>query len=215
MAHSGEAVTVSSGIGMTCNPYKGLVFRLAWSGSRVGISTSIGAEVALELWPRLLRPILLRPSFAPIFFQPLLCELAALWRPPGDVLNSQSETGGVVGGVIGSFEAGEGVFTLPSVSPRSADSLDDEVELLGSLVHGMLSMGKKPTFGDRLASSELDEKSLGMRSRDRACLGSCSSAQSWCVVTDARNGPSTESFISSYTIRTASSNSDGSGGTGV
>ncbi len=125
--------------------------------------------MALE-WPRLLRPILFRPSFAPIFFQPPLC-----W-PKALALNAQSDMGGVVGGVMGSFPVGDGVLTLPSVSPpRSAASLVDEAELLGSLVQGMLSMGRKPIFGDRLDSSELDEKSLGIRRRERACLASCSS----------------------------------------
>jgi hypothetical protein len=123
--------------------------------------------VVLELWPRLLRLILLRPSLAPIFFQPLL----AFWRPPGEVLNPQSAMGGVVGGVMGSFPVGDGVLALSSVSPpRSAGSLDDDAELLGSLVQGMLSIGRKPIFGDRLESSEVD-KSLGIRSLDRA-LGS-------------------------------------------
>lgn len=63
---------------MTCNPYKGLVFRLGWSGSRVETLTPTGTDVALELWPRLARLILLKPSLAPTFFQPLLCELVAL-----------------------------------------------------------------------------------------------------------------------------------------
>jgi hypothetical protein len=155
----------------------------------------------VALWPRLLRPILLRPSFAPTFFQPLLCELMAFWRLPGEVPKAQSDIGGVVGGVIGSFAVGDGVFALSSVSPlRSAGSLDDEAELLGSLVHGMLSIGRKPILGDPLESSVFGESSLVTRCRDRICLASCVSPPvrpSWCAVTDARNGPSTESFMSS------------------
>ena len=83
------------------------------------------------------------------------------------MLNPQSEVGGVVGGVIGSFAVGDGVFALSSVSPRSPVSLDDEAELLGSLAHGMLSIGKKPARADRPDSSELE---LGDQSRDRDCL---------------------------------------------
>lgn len=184
---------------MTCNPYKGLVFRLAWSDSRFGISpTPAGADVALELCPRLLRLILPRPSLAPTFFQPLLCELAALRceGAEGEV-NSQSETGGVVGGVIGSDDAADGVVMLLSVSPRSAGSLDDVEEPLGSVVHGMLNMGKKPALGDRFVSSETEDPSRGVRSRDRGRPSSFSSVQSCCGATEARNGPRTESFISS------------------
>lgn len=158
---------------MTCNPYKGLVFHLPWSASLVEISAAGPAEVILELWPRLLRLILFRPSFAPTFFHPLLCALRALWSPAGDVWNAQSEVGGVVGGVIGSFSVEGGVLPLSSESPTawSAVSLDDEAEPLGSLVHGMLSMGRKPVLDDRLDSSELDdEDSLGFQSRDSPCL---------------------------------------------
>jgi hypothetical protein len=133
-----------------------------------------------------------------------LWALMALCRPPpGDVLNPQSEVGGVVGGVIGSFPVGDGVFALSSVSPpmRSPASLYDEAELLGSLVHGMLSRGKKPVLGDRLESSELEDTSLEARSRDRLCL--CESWTSTPPVssgggaTDVKNGPNTESFMSS------------------
>jgi len=88
--------------------------------------------------------------------------------------------GGVVGGVIGSFPVPvrDGVLMLSSVSPpRSAGSLDDEAELLGSLVQGMLRIGRKPILGDRLDSSELADISLVIRSRDRACLEeSCASS---------------------------------------
>jgi hypothetical protein len=95
---------------------------------------------------------------APIFFQPLVWELAAFGRPPGEPVNPRLESGGVVGGVIGSFEVGDDVLALSSVKPaRSAGSLDDEVELLGSLDQGMLSKGNNPILGDRLDSSELDD----------------------------------------------------------
>lgn len=193
---------------MTCNPYKGLP--LLWLASLMDASELV-----------LLRAFLPRPSFAPIFFQLLLWAVMARWKLPGDVLNAQSEVGGVVGGVIGSCPpVGDGVFALSSVSPssRSAGSLDDEAELLGSPAQAILSIGKKPDFGDRLESSEVDEGSLWSRSRDRTCLGSCAStlvASSSGGATDARKGPNTESFMSSYTILVASSSADGSGGTSV
>lgn len=131
---------------------------------------------------------------------------------------AQSEVGGVVGGVIGSFADGEGTFPLSSLSPPcSIGSLDDDAELLGSLDQARLSMGRKADLGDRIESCSLeDDVSLGIRRRDRNSLGSCSwRCSSSCGATDAKKGPSTESFMSSYTILTASSSSDGFGGMGT
>lgn len=52
----------------------------------------------------------------------------ALWRLPGEVLKAQSEVGGVVGGVIGSFPDGDPVLPVSSESPpsRSFGSPDDD-----------------------------------------------------------------------------------------
>lgn len=52
----------------------------------------------------MLRLFFPKPSFAPIFFQPLAC--MALEIPLGEVPKVQSALGGVVGGVMGSFPEG-------------------------------------------------------------------------------------------------------------
>lgn len=94
------------------------------------------------------------------------------------MLKPQSDVGGVVGGVIGSFPDGDPVLPVSSESApsRSTGSPDDDPDrLVWSLVQAMFKSGRKPILGDRLDSSVLDrdEGSLGMRSRVRACLGSC------------------------------------------
>jgi hypothetical protein len=121
-------VGVASEVGMTCNPYNGLLLLLPGGASLIGRSTSEPAEAVLLLCERLLRPLRLSPSLAPIFFHPLLCALMARWRLLGDVLKAQSDVGGVVGGVIGSFPDGDPVLPVSSESPtsRSATSPDDE-----------------------------------------------------------------------------------------
>lgn len=69
---------------------------------------------------RRLEALRVKPSFSPIFFQPLLCAATARCRPPGDELNAQSEVvGGVVGGVMGSLVAGE-LPSLSSVRPSNS-----------------------------------------------------------------------------------------------
>jgi len=198
----GVVVVGSDGIGMTCDPYKGLLLLLPGAASLICTSGSEPAEVVLTLCGRLFRPFLLRPSLAPIFFHPLLCALIARWRLLGDVLNAQSDVGGVVGGVMGSLPDGDPVLPVSSDNPvsRSTGSPEADPDRLWSLVHERLRSGKKPTFGDFVDSSGLDrdEDSFGMRSL-RTCRKSWSSSISSGegVATDARNGPNTESFMSS------------------
>ena len=196
-------VGAASETGMTCNPYNGLLLLLPGGASLIGTSISEPAEVVLALCGRLFRPFRLSPSLAPIFFHPLLCALIARCRLLGDV-ETQSEVGGVVGGVMGSFPDGDPVLPVSSESPtsRSTGSPDDEPDLFPwSFVHDRLSMGRKPTFGDRLDSSaaESEEASLGMRTRFRGCLASSSSSTNSGegAATEARKGPNTLSFMSS------------------
>lgn len=121
-------VGVTSELGMTCNPYNGLLLLLPGGASLIGRSISEPADAVLVLCARLLRPLRLRPSLAPIFFQPLLCALMARCRLLGDVLKAQSDVGGVVGGVMGSLPDGDPVLAVSSESPnsRSTTSPDDD-----------------------------------------------------------------------------------------
>lgn len=150
---------------MTCNPHK--------LESAVAVAPALAALV-LEVprWPE--RLFLLSPSFAPTFFQPLLCALMALCRPPGEVLlKVQSVVGGVSGGVMGSLAGGE-LVPLSSVrSSRSGASLDDDTErLLPSALRLILRWGRNDGLGDRLDSSLGDGASLDnrVRVRDLPCL---------------------------------------------
>lgn len=55
---------------------------------------------------RFVDDLVLNPSLAPTFFQPLLWAAMALWKPPEEFPHSV-EVGGVVGGVMGSIAGGE------------------------------------------------------------------------------------------------------------
>lgn len=160
------------------------------------------------------------PNLSPRCLQ-LLWALKALWRLPGDVPKAQSEVGGVVGGVIGSFADGDPVLPVSSESPVGSTASPDEDPdrwAWSLLVHEMLRRGRNPTLGDLTDSSmlETEDPSLCMRWRSLGSLASPSSISSGeGAATDAIKGPRTESFMSSYTIVTASSSSEGWGGYGV
>lgn len=68
---------------------------------------------------RLVEVLRLKPSFAPTFFQPLLCAAIARWSPPGDEFPQSADVGGVVGGVMGSMAGGE-LPSLSSVNPSES-----------------------------------------------------------------------------------------------
>lgn len=196
---------------MTCRPHK--------IGSAAAPAL---AALVLETWvpERLFRPI---PSFAPTFFQLLLCALMARCKPPGEVLKAQSVVGGVSGGVMGSLAGGEFVPLSSVRSSRSAGSLDEDTErLLASPLRLILRWGRNDGLGDRPDSSLGDGASLDsrVRVRDLPCLDFRSVGLSWAKASlewaesDSKKGTRTESLINSYTILTASSNSAGSGGEG-
>lgn len=111
----------------------------------------------LDVWECRWKRALLKPSFAPTFFQPLLWADIARCRLPGDVLKVHSDVGGVVGGVMGSMPGGEGAEpSLSSDSPtRSAASVDADGERVPPTLREMFSCGRKDVFGDLLCSSEL------------------------------------------------------------
>lgn len=145
------------------------------------------------------RPLLLSPSLAPTFLQPLLWAASALCNPPGDVLNDQSDVGGVVGGVIGSAAGGElALVLLSSVrTSRSAVSAEDIADRPATRPRP--SAGRN--LGDRLESSDSLAESFGTLIRARPSRESCTSSSSGASVdagaTDSINGTRTESFINS------------------
>lgn len=81
----------------------------------------------VALWVE--RALLLRPSLAPTFFQPLLCALMALCMDPGGEVKAHSWVGGVVGGVMRSTAVGELAALASSgessVSPESLVAVCD------------------------------------------------------------------------------------------
>lgn len=217
------SVDVTS-VGVTCDPHNGPSAVDGVAGLALSPSRLVGAM--LDGWDRrverLFRP---RPSLAPIFFQ-LLPDMARC-NVFGDVLKAKSDVGGVVGGVIGSPEGGElGLLLLSSVNPSISatsecdpdadpDAVAEVDRLAAALLRPRPSIGRKEAFGDWDVSSADESRSFGILSLDRPCLDSCTSSSARggtkVCVTDSRKGTRTESFISSCTIRTASSNSDGDG----
>ena len=107
---SGSSAVEDAGGGMAWDPHKMLLRLLLLTASLPCRSTSealvfFAFDVCVR---RPERDFLLKPSFAPIFFQLLLWALIARCIVPGDVpAKAQSEVGGVVGGVIGSSDGGE------------------------------------------------------------------------------------------------------------
>lgn len=180
---------------MTCNPHKGLLLEELALPAPTSSSTVSGGFSVFE--GRLGRPFLPSRSLAPIFFQPLLWELIALCSVFGDVPNTQSEVGGVFGGVIGSVPGVE----LHLLSSDSASPVDDDVDRFCPSLRRPMPNGRYDVFGERLESSGDEGESAGTRARGLPCLSSWSASSPPCAEgsgpVDSRNGRKTESFISS------------------
>lgn len=103
-----HAVADALGDGVTCNPHNGGWLDDVEPGRRVDLL------------------FLVKPNFAPIFFQ-LFPEIARC-NVLGDVLYVKSEVGGVVGGVIGSAEDECGLLLSSVIMSTSTVSIEAVVD---------------------------------------------------------------------------------------